>query len=48
MGENVGAVTALDYVMGKKLQRGMERKCQEAIKNISCLFMLSFSVNNEF
>ena len=48
-GENVGAVTALEYAIAeKKLWRGMERKCQEAGKNISCLFMSSFSVNSEF
>ena len=48
MGENVGAVTALEYATRKKIVERYGKKCQEAVKNISCLFMSSFSVNSEY
>ena len=45
MGENVGAVAALEYVMEGNILEGYEKKMSESSQNLGCLL---FGTNNEF
>ena len=48
MGENVGAITALEYVMGGNFVERYGKKMSGSNQKLKLLAMSSFSVNSEF